>query len=1111
MKIIFFLFLVLISTGIHAQVYSISDGNVSSCNGVIHDTGGAGGPGYSNNESFTLTVCSDDPLQELVLNMQNLLLDPTNTDMMGGNNADVISVYDGNAVVGNPVYQAQGINVNGLLIVPSPNNTSGCLTIVFTSNDVGTGSFIITANCEYPCRPPFAAATTIPDTIARICKGDVVNFDASTSFAQPGFNLDKYYWDYDEGADKDSLSGVSSSYTFNTEGAYRVSLQVKDDNPDVRCFNTNSVEMVVLVAPDPVFEPVTVGGPVCLGESIVVDAFPDQYAQAWTGAPYGNFGSAQYIPDQVGSCFTSTLNFGAFDPGQQLNSINDLIGISMNFEHSYMGDLQVSIICPTGQSVLMHNQGGAGTYLGNPIDDETSGPGTGFDYTWSPTATNGTWVDNSVGNTTLPAGTYESESPLNGLVGCDMNGTWQIEICDLLGSDDGYIFSWGLDFDPSLYPGISYFKPIIGVQSDSSFWSPAPNAVISGDGNSITATPTSAGSYSYSYNVIDNHGCTNDTSVTVEITPNPITTASPDATICPNAPFQLGASVSPNPGAVVYTWSPAAGLSDPNVSNPTASITADVTYTVQAYKAGHPLCFTEDQVTLTMDPIPLAGADNAVDYCQSDPAVDINTLLDGTASTGGIWFDSNGNTPATMFDPSTELTDTLIYVTGDASIGCSDTAYIAIQVAVPFILNQSNDTTICENGTAVLAVSPTGGLGAPYTETWDQGLVGNGAHNVNPLVNTCYDVFVSDVNGCISQTETVCVNLNPPLQLTNSGNTTICINTNTVLDAVSVSGGNDGPYNYEWSDGISIIATSSQTTVSPTELTQYCLTITDNCESTPVTECLEVDLFDQPIATFEADKVDGCYPVQVEFDNQTDPGLVSSVVWSFGNGSSSTALGAVTTVYGAPICYDVKLTVTSPDGCIDDSLIESYICPFDYPTADFKMSPNPTTFFDTDIEFENLSSDDVTLNNWNFGTVATPPTSNLKNPTSRFPTETVGVYPVKLTVENAQGCQDTITRELTINSVFTLYVPNAFSPNNDGENETFYVQGESISTDDFLLTIFDRNGTIIFETTDINEHWLGTAKNGTPLKNGVYVWNLQAKDIYTNDLVKRSGFISIIK
>ncbi|MGB1944643.1 MAG: proprotein convertase P-domain-containing protein, partial [Flavobacteriales bacterium] len=97
----------------------------------------------------------------------------------------------------------------------------------------------------------------------------------------------------------------------------------------------------------------------------------------------------------------------------------------MNFEHSYMGDLIISFICPNGQSIQVHDQGGTNTFLGEPVDNDADPdtPGIGYDYSWAPDATNGTWSDNA-GLGTLPAGAYESVQTFANLDGCPLNGVW---------------------------------------------------------------------------------------------------------------------------------------------------------------------------------------------------------------------------------------------------------------------------------------------------------------------------------------------------------------------------------------------------------------------------------------------------------------------------------------------------------------------------------------------------------------------------------------------------------------------------------------------------------------------------------------------------------------
>ena len=1218
LKLLLILGLFVTALSSNGQSFSITDGNISTCTGTLFDSGGQGAGGYQNNENYTVTICPDNPNDVITLNFLNFALDGTNTANPPNNNQDYITIYDGDNTGATTLGTYTQNQLQGVIVTCTSLNTTGCITLTFVSNDQGTGVFAATISCSTPCQRPTAVATTTPDTIARICKGETVSFDGSGSFAAAGFNIVDYHWDFDDGV-IDSTSGATTTYTFNDEGAYVVQLFVIDDNG---CINSNLTDLSVWVAPDPEFDPLNADTNICLGETATMQAFPSQYAQTWTAVPDGNLGGPQYVPDQVGQCFSTQLNFEAFSPGQQLNNINDLLDVCIEFEHSFMGDLVISLYCPSGQSVILHQQGGGGTNLGDP--DQQDGPqfpGSGWNYCWSPTATNGTWVDNSnagatpnvvnnsSGSQSLAPGTYESLNPMSALVGCDLNGTWEIEFCDLWGADDGFVFSWAVNFDPSLFPPLTSFTPEIGPNSDSSFWV-GPNITnTSGDGNTITITPPAAGSYDYTYFVTDNHGCTNDTTITLVVDPDPIADAGPDTVVCSGAQIQLqggvantppplppcvytidlvdtfgdgwnGASVDitvggvtsnytmttgsnasytftvndgesvdvafnsgtfdsecvytitdcngnqvfadgPNPtvgnafsgvyGSPVvydYSWSPTTGLSNPNIADPTVTITGQTTYTLTVYPQGHPLCFTTDDVTITISNAAYAGEDSTMNYCQSDPAVDMFTLVAGTPDAGGNWFDGALNPVGNMFDPATQTSDVFAYVVGAA--GCTDSAFVTINVADPFVLTVPNDTIICENGTGTVFVNATGGFGAPYTETWTQGLTGNGPHNVNPTVSTCYDVYVTDNFGCVSDTQTTCVNMNPPILVTVSGNDSICLGDNIEISATAI-GGNGGPYNFVWDAGGAPAGNGDIITVSPTTPTQYCVTVDDNCETTPVTECLTIGLYEQPVVQFSSDIIDGCYPITVTFTNDTDPNLVQSVLWDFGNGSTSTQPVPVQSDYTQPICYDVSLTVTSPDGCVASLTQPSMICPFDYPDAQFDMSPNPTTFFETVIQFTDQSTSDVNGWIWDFGSETAPTSSIDENPTATFPNGQPGSYPITLTVTNADGCTDSITHTLVVNSIFTLYLPNAFSPNNDGVNETFFAQGEAVSPEGFSLIVFDRDGHVLFESEDINTAWDGRFKDGTEVPEGVYVWKVEAKDYYTDELHEYYGHVTVLK
>ena len=147
--------------------------------------------------------------------------------------------------------------------------------------------------------------------------------------------------------------------------------------------------------------------------------------------------------------------------------------------------------------MILHQQGGGGTYLGSPNDtdsDEDPIFGECWEYCWSPSAMNGTWIEN-LANTTMagtPAneslnpGTYESVQPMDQLVGCPLNGEWVYQSTDLWAADNGFICSWSINFNPDIVPDVTQFTPIIGAGIDSSLWTggTVPDG-ISADGDTI--------------------------------------------------------------------------------------------------------------------------------------------------------------------------------------------------------------------------------------------------------------------------------------------------------------------------------------------------------------------------------------------------------------------------------------------------------------------------------------------------------------------------------------------------------------------------------------------------------------------------------------------------
>ncbi|MFN7015234.1 MAG: proprotein convertase P-domain-containing protein, partial [Bacteroidia bacterium] len=206
--------------------------------------------------------------------------------------------------------------------------------------------------------------------------------------------------------------------------------------------------------------------------------------------------------------------------GSTITSASQITSVCINMEHSYLGDLEIRLVSPTGQSIILKAYpGGGGTYLGCPLDDPAVGPGTGRLYCFTPTAVGlmvagPTSTCGTPNGASINAGSYAPVQPFTNLIGSDLNGNWSLIITDNLGIDNGYIFDWSINFDSSLIPADYQFTPVIS----STNWMPNPG-ITSVAGNQITVTPTTVGPHCYTYTVTDDFGCTYTHDVCIDVVP----------------------------------------------------------------------------------------------------------------------------------------------------------------------------------------------------------------------------------------------------------------------------------------------------------------------------------------------------------------------------------------------------------------------------------------------------------------------------------------------------------------------------------------------------------------------------------------------------------------
>ena len=604
-----------------SQETAISNTTLETCQGFLVDTGLSAGD-YGPNEDITMTICPEAP--ETIITLYFALAD------LG--EGDIMQVFDGPDESAQIIGTYEGYDLQGLELFASADNPGGCLTLHFTSNDAGPGNFVAEMSCGYPCERPFAVVESGEPVPHLACVGEEISFDGLGSTSADGFDIVSWEWDFDDGTISNDV-GVAS-HAYDAPGAYKVQLFIADDNiteddPD-GCANNNLVDHLVLVSTEPDWSGTSLDATVCSGQLFPLDGAVQ--GTTYDSEPSGDFGGGLFIPDDQSQCFNAELTFTAFSPGAIIENANaDIVDFFINFEHSFMGDLTITFICPNGQSMAVHQQGGGGANLGVPDQMDGTGPGTGWDYFWSPLATNGTWADNAGFGGQLASDTYESAQPFTLLEGCPLNGTWEIEVCDSWGADDGYIFEWNVNFNPELYPEPIVFTPVFGMDCDSASWD-GPNIYDeSEDCNEITLVAVESGTYTYT--ATNNFGCTFSTDVDLTVVQGPEVEIETPAGFCGSPVSLIGNVLNQEPGFnYSYEWSPADLVNGNGANVNVDGLTQDTVMTLLVTVTGGDLDNCEVAQNVEVDFIPPPNGVNAsAEVCPDDAVqlVSLNFANDG--------------------------------------------------------------------------------------------------------------------------------------------------------------------------------------------------------------------------------------------------------------------------------------------------------------------------------------------------------------------------------------------------------------------------------------------------------------------------------------------------
>ena len=229
-----------------------------------------------------------------------------------------------------------------------------------------------------------------------------------------------------------------------------------------------------------------------------------------------------------------------------------------------------------------------------------------------------------------------------------------------------------------------------------------------------------------------------------------------------------------------------------------------------------------------------------------------------------------------------------------------------------------------------------------------------------------------------------------------------------------------------------------------------------------------------PIANLSANPRIGCNPLSVDFQ---DLSSYSQATALFIDGIYDGPLPTGGLVIDQVGTFESYIVATSPEGCTDTLTLAEDFTVHPVPVADFSYIPLTASPENTSFQFSN-ESNTAFATNWTFGDGNA---SFIPDPLHRY--DEPGEYQVVLSVQNEFGCTDLAVDLLVIDDQISVFVPNAFTPASDGIgdgiNDAFkpIIRGLNL-IQKYKFQIFDRWGTVIFETNDYDEFWLGDVDRG---------------------------------
>lgn len=544
----------------------------------------------------------------------------------------------------------------------------------------------------------------------------------------------------------------------------------------------------------------------------------------------------------------------------------------------------------------------------------------------------------------------------------------------------------------------------------------------------------------------------------------------PDTAICVGESVQLNAGTG---AGQTFSWFPATGLDNPNIPNPIASPTRTVTYVLTVTDdCGNT---RTDDVTVNVGNLIAPDAGPDIDYCIGE-----TTQIQARA-TGDVtyaWSPGIGLSDPTIAEPIVSATSTTTYtLTVSDSAGCTQSDQVIVTVnPLPIATAIAAENEICIG--AQTSLTAAGGTTYNWFSGQGFGNPNSATISVSPTANALFEVAVEDANGC-RDTASVAVTVNPLPVIEAGDDQRICEGSSVGLQATGAS-------TYTWTPAAGL---SDPTIANPVATPNGSSTFTvvgrdDNgCEGQDQVTVSETPAPSITGMPFESTCVGQPLTLSVSGADRYE--------WS--NGATSPDNEIVVNI-------DSRFwVIPESNGCVGDTFFIDVTA--NQPPTISILPSSISGLAPFTVNFPNPGVASTYL--WNFGDGNA---SNSPTPTHVY--DLPGQYLVEVELASPFGCTTSGLVGIIDIASPEVYIPNAFSPNNDGFNDFFDLKLKR--SEGFNLKIFNRWGRLVFQSQDPSIHWDGTI-DGRPSPIGVYTYLLEVAASAAEPVRRYQGSLTLLR